>query len=129
MTKVRDIVQSAFRKIGVTALDAPMSAAEGSVGVDAFNIMVSAWKLQGVDIGHTDLTVNDDFPLADEFREGTIYLLAERLSPDFMVPASFDADAWFRTFQAAYAQDNEVSMNLALRTMPSQRVRRSVTSA
>lgn len=116
MTTVRDIIERAYRKIGVVAIDEPMSAEQASEGLSAFNEMVSAWALAGVTLtpAFTDATINDAFPLADKFREGTIYLLASRLAPEWLAPVTFDADDFFRKIQAAYAVVNEVVINPAL---------------
>lgn len=120
MATVEDIVTAAFRKIGVVAEDETASDASISNGVDTFNRMLHAWKLRGVDVSHTDLVAADTFPLADEYQEGTIYVLAARLSPDYTVPANFDADDWFRTIQAAYTTIDAATMPRALTRMPSR---------
>lgn len=118
MTETLAIVTRAYRKLGIAGTGDTLSADELAEGVDALNAMIHAWKLAGVDTEHTTLASNDDFPLASEFEEGTVYLLASRLSPDYMVPASFDADDWFRKFQAAYMTIESVRMTMFDR-MPS----------
>ena len=67
-----------------------------------------------------DVTLNDEFPLGSEFLEGTIFLLASRISPDFILPASFDADDWFRGIQAAYATIPTLTVPDALLRPPSR---------
>ena len=122
MTTVRDVIERAYRKIGVVAMDEPMDAEQGSAGLSAFNEMVSAWALSGVTLSpaFTDAAQSDAFPLADKFREGTIYLLASRLAPEWTVPVSFDADDFFRKIQAAYMAISEVTMDGNLIRQPSQ---------
>lgn len=120
MTTARDIVTRSLRKIGVVAVDTPADANEMQEGLDALNMMLSAWQLQGIDRAHTALEASDSFPLDAKFEEGTVYLLASRLSPDYMVPQSFDADTWFRQIQAAYVVIPTVAMPKALQKMPSQ---------
>lgn len=115
MTTALDIVTRAYRKLGVSGMGEALDAEMVDEGVDALNDMMHGWKLQGVDITHTSLASDDAFPLGPEFQEGTVYLLASRLSSNFEVPASFDADAWFRTFQAAYLTIDEVVIPLGLR--------------
>jgi hypothetical protein len=117
---VQDIVQAAFRKINVTAEDETLSDAGLTEGVAALNRMMNAWRLQGVNVGPQQLVASDDFPLNDEYEEGTVYLLAGRLAHDYNAPPNFDADAWFRAMQAAYAVVEEVEMPLTYRLMPSQ---------
>lgn len=110
MTTAADIVTRALRKIGVATASQPVNANELNDGVTALNAMMHAWKLAGVDVEHVDLTATDDFPLGPEFEEGTVYVLASRLSPDYEVPQGFDADDWFRKIQAAYLVINDVRM-------------------
>lgn len=121
MTTVNSVVTRAYRKLGVSGVGDTLTADEIAEGVDALNAMLHGWKLRGVDITHADAAAVDDFPLGDEFVEGAIYLLASRLSPDYMVPQAFDADDWFRGIQAAYMTIDEVAMPSALVNMPSQR--------
>lgn len=120
MATVEDIVTAAYRKLSIVSEDETMSAAMLANGVDAFNRMLHGWKLRGVDVEHTDLAAGDAFPLADEFQEGTIYVLAGRVSPDYSAPANFDADDWFRTLQAAYIAITAATMPKALTRMPSR---------
>lgn len=101
MATVRDIVTKAFRKLSVAGVNSPVTAEEMDEGVDALNSMIKAWKLRAVDLSWTDQAASDTFALDGEYHEGVIYLLASRLSPDYVAPAGFDADDWFRTFQAA----------------------------
>ena len=106
MATVRDIVTRAHRKIRVVAQDDGLSADEGQAGLDAFNEMLHAWALDGITLSpaFTDKTLDDTFPLADKFREGVVYLLASRLSPEYAAPADFDADGFFRKIQADYLE-------------------------
>lgn len=115
MTTIRDIIARAYRKIGVAAVDMELTADQVAHGLDAFNAMVHGWKLRGVDLAHSDVAATDAFPLGPEYVEGTVYLLAARLSPDYMVPPSFDADDWFRTFQAHNTTAAPVTMPVDLR--------------
>jgi hypothetical protein len=120
MATVQDIVTAAYRKLNIVGEDVDMSPAMLANGVDAFNRMLHGWKLRGVDVEHVDLAASDAFPLDPEFQEGTVYVLAGRISPDYQVPANFDADDWFRTIQAAYAVIEEAAMPAELTLMPSQ---------
>ncbi|NBT32030.1 MAG: hypothetical protein EBT13_09060 [Rhodobacteraceae bacterium] len=124
MTTTREIVHRALTKIGVIDMGDAAPADEATHALDALNAMMHGWKLRGVDLTHTDLAMGDTFSLASEYEEGTVYLLAARLSPDFQAPAGFDADDWFRAFQAAYRQANTVTMPPGLLNMPSQKFRR-----
>ena len=120
MATVQSIIIAALRKLAVASEDETPSDAMLANGLEAYNNMLSAWVLSGVDLEHTDQALTDTFPIGDEFREGTIYSLAGRLSPDYVVPAQFDADDWFRKIQAAYMTITDVEQPLALRRTSSQ---------
>lgn len=112
MATVLQIVTRALRKAGVAAHDETPTADEVTNATDALNAMIHAFKLEGVDFTWTDQDAADTFALDDEYHEGTVYLLASRLSPDYTLPLTFDADNWFRSFQA-----NEITPPTA--TVPS----------
>lgn len=128
MTTALDIATRAYRKLGISGTGETLTAEELAEGIAALNDMMHAWKLAGVDIEHTDLASDDTFPLGPEFVEGTVYLLASRISPDFTVPANFDADDWFRKFQAAYMTIDTVPMTM-FDNMPSQYVTAKLSRA
>lgn len=120
MTTAIDIVRRAFRKIGVLAVDTQPSADQHQDGIDTLNMMLHEWKLRGVDIAHTDLAASDTFPLSSEYELGTVYLLAAALSPNYEVPASFNADDFFRAMQAAYITVSAVTLPKAMTLLPSR---------
>lgn len=120
MTTMRDVVTAAYRKVNVGRSGADLVAANAAEGLFALNAMLHAWKLQGVDISHSDLTLSSDFPLGDEYVEGTLYLLAGRIAPNYERPVGFDADAWFRAIQAAYATVPTLTVPSALVRPPSR---------
>ena len=114
MTTVRDIVERAYRKIGVAAVDEPITGDLALEGLNAFNAMLAGWALHGIDTGTGDVDLPDPFPLEAKFADATVYLLAEKLSPDFTVPAPFADDA-MRAIQAAYLVIDEAEMPRVLR--------------
>ena len=119
-TTTRDIVERAFRKIGVVATDEPMTADQAAVGLDALNMMMHGWKAQGVDISHADLALADIFTLLPEFHEGAVYQLGQRLAPDFSA-AGVDGDAFLRMLQARYFTVPDSTIPLPLLRTSSQR--------
>lgn len=121
---VRDVITRALRKVGVSDIAEGANGEDFELALDALNDMLFAWKLKGVDTLHVQLSGASTFPLADEYIEGTVYNLASRISPDYQVPASFDADDWFRAIQAAYMVIEPVSLDAGLKNLPSQRFRR-----
>lgn len=123
MTTMRDFIGRTLKKLSVQGIAESGDPELTDHALDAFNMMASAWKLRSVDIGHTDLTLNDNFPLGQEFEEGALYVLAARIAPDFQRPVNFDADDWFRTLQAAFRRPNRASIAPGLLNMPSQQFR------
>ena len=121
MTTTLDIINRAFRKIGIKAEDEALTADQVAHGLETLNMMLHGWELWGIDINHVDLLTGSTFPLAAKFEEGTVYLLAERLSTDYSVPPSFSADDFLRRIQAAYMVIPEAAMPKALLWTPSQR--------
>lgn len=123
MTTVRQIVDRSLKKIGILAHDDESDADQIVNGVDTLNMMLAAWELAGVDTSHTTLAAEDTFPLDAKFEEGTVYMLAGRLSSDYLVPVSFDADDFFRKIQAAYLTIDAVTLPNALIFTPSRHAR------
>ena len=120
MPTMQDIVRRAYRKIGVVAEDEPMTADQGASGMEALNMMIHQWKLRGIAITYSDLTLADTFPLLPQFEEGTVYLLADRLAPDNGKQVGFDADDFFRAIQASYLVIEAAAMPRALMRTSSQ---------
>ena len=120
MATVRDVVERAYRKIGVVASDEPMTADQADHGADALNMMMHGWKLDSIDIAHSDVVLSDEFPMEPMFYEGCVYMLASRIAPDFSV-ASFSTSEFMQRLSAHYLIIDEVEMPLALLSTPSQR--------
>lgn len=116
-----NIIERAFRKIGVKAEDEGLTADQLAHGVRTLNDLMFGLELWGVNLGHTYQTESAPFPLAAKFYEGFVHLLAERLSPDYQAPANFDADQFLRLIQAQYLVIAEVTMPSTLLNTPSQR--------
>ncbi len=121
MTTAQTIVERAFRKIGIKAEDESLTADQLAHGLDSLNQMMHGWELWGIDINHVDLASSDPFPLLPKFEEGTVYMLAERMFPDYAVPPSFSADDFLRRIQAAYMVIAEAAMPRTILRTPSQR--------
>lgn len=121
MTTTRDIVERAYRKVGIVAQDEPMDADQAANGLTSLNAMMHGWELFGIDVGHTDLALADDFTLAAKFHEATVYALAQRIAPDNSM--AFDGDAFIRALQAAYMVIDEAEMPSSLIFPPSRRLR------
>lgn len=123
MATMRDIITRAYRKVGIVARDTPLDADDAIHGLEALNGMLHEWSLRAVDISHTTLGMNDTFPMAAAYEDGTTYMLAARISPDYEVPQGFDADDFFRAIQAAYMTIDTVSLPRAVTEVPSKKER------
>ncbi len=121
MATAQDIVTRALRKAGVVGHGENAASEDASAALEDLNMMLAAWKLSGVDITHTALSLADTFPLADDYEEGSVYMLASRILPDFKFPQAFDADDFFRKIQAAYTTTiTDTTLAKALYKMPSR---------
>lgn len=118
MTTTRDIIERAYRKLGIVASDEPMTAEQAQNGLMALNMMMHGLALQGVDLEHADLALTDDFSMAAKFEEGATYLLAQRIAPDNSI--AFDADGFLRLLQTAYLSIDAVTFDSGL-VYPSSR--------
>lgn len=127
MAKIRDIATRALRKIGVVAEDEAANADQIANAVDAYNMMVHAWKLRDVDLSHVDQGASDTFALGNEYQEGAVYLLASNLSGDYVIPPSFDADRWFRSIQNANITIEDAALDRALYLTPVRRAKYGYT--
>ena len=90
MATCRDLVERAFRKIGVVATDEAMTADQADVGMDALNMMMHGLVLDGIDAGYTSLELADQFSLDARYDESVVYMLANKLAPDFNRPGVDD---------------------------------------
>ncbi len=123
MATMQDLIERAYRKLGIVAYDVDMTADQASEGLETLNSLLHEWKLRDVDISYSDLELTGTFPLTDEYKEGTVHILAGRLSPNYEVPANFDPDHFFRVIQAAYSTIDEVSLDKAVTEVPSKKER------
>lgn len=121
MSTMYDIVRRAYRKLGISGSGETLEAEEYAEGIEALNSMLHEWKLRAVDISHTDKGGDEAFPIGPEYEEGTVFLLAARISPDYEVPARFDADDFFRAIQAAYMTIDKVTFDAAPRELSTRR--------
>lgn len=121
MATVSKIIDRAFRKIAVRAEDEALTADQLQSGLDALNELLSGWQLHGVQLSTYDMKANDTFPMAPRFEEAVIYMLAARLSPEYVVPASFDPDGFLRLIQAQFMTVPTASVRGPLTETISQR--------
>lgn len=125
MATMSDIVTAALKRIFVIGPDQDPTADESADGLAALNDMMHAWAVEGCDIHHTTLDLNDTFPLEDHHVQGVKAMLALRLSGDYTVtphPMVVEmAGRGWRALQADYGGPEPLRQDSALSDMPSQR--------
>ena len=115
MSRVRDCVTSALRKIGVT----DPSGEEVGAAVLSFSDMLHGWRLQGIDIwhigdamnggfplpevNHGEFTAESPFPMPEAYREAAAYCLAGKLAPEYGAQVTFDATMYLRQIHCLLA--------------------------
>lgn len=121
MATVLDIVNRAFRKIGVKAEDEALTADQIANGVDALNAMMATWPVRGINAPTGfPLTSSSTFPLEPWADEPTTYCLAARLAPDYGLPAP-DVREHERTLRNWFVSRDPITFDKTLTRMPSQR--------
>jgi hypothetical protein len=121
--KISEIIAAAYRKAGIAGYGQPLSAEQAAAGLEAFNLMLTAWVLDGIYAYAapnnvpfatvTDFASTADFPLAPAFREGTVFCLASRIAPEFSAQG-FDMESFMIKMRAAYMVIPTADMNLSL---------------
>ena len=122
MATCRDLVERAFRKIGVVATDEAMTADQADIGMDALNMLMHGLVLEGIDAGYTSLELADQFSLDARYDESIVYMLANKIAPDFNRPGVDDRLAKQRIANAFLIVPT-VQIDSALRDTSSQRRR------
>jgi hypothetical protein len=103
MATVRDIIEQAYRLIGIVAEDEPMSAAQAETGLFTFNAMMAGFEILGADPGHTDAALGDQSALPAQFTEAQVRTLASRLAP-MGTRGPFDARRFEDALRAQFMQ-------------------------
>lgn len=112
MATARDIVTRALRKRRILAVGQSPEASELADGLSDLNDMLSAWRIDGIDIGHVTLAASDTLDVPDDHILTIVLSLAERMS-DYggqMDPADIvTAEQGRRALQAQYFHIGELS--------------------
>lgn len=120
-TTVRDIVTRAIRFLGTNVAGTAPTAVEALHGVKAYNTMLHSWKGRGVDVGHIDQTINDEFALDPTHEDGVTALLAISLAPEYSAVVepsviALASEGW-DALKAAYKSDETLTVDLGLRLL------------
>lgn len=94
-----DIVDRAFRRLGIRAEDEGLSADQAAHGLAVLNTLMFGLRLNGINYTHAGMRSGDPFPLNEEFAGPVITLLAFDLAPDYSTAANVDCDSALRLLQ------------------------------
>jgi hypothetical protein len=117
---MNDIVTRALKRLRVINSRETVEAIAATDGLERLNDMMHALKAAGVEIDHDTLEATDDFPLDEEFVQGTAALLAVALADDHGAEVSDgtarDAQQCWEGLQAEFvAKPDPATVDLALR--------------
>lgn len=84
MATTRSFILSTLKRMRVLAGDEDMDQQDAQDALQALNDMMFEWGAKGMSYEHTELTLNDEFPLAGGLHNGVKAMLAVRLADDFL---------------------------------------------
>lgn len=96
MATARDIITRALKRLRVLASGETPTSDEAADCLDALNDMLSAWAINGIDLAHLPLTLNDTLDVPDDHVEPITLNLARRAGGLFGASLSPD-DAYLAT--------------------------------
>ena len=115
MTKAVQIVERAYRLLGIKAEDETLTADQVQSGLDALNAMLAAWFMAGLLKDEPAvMQAESDFVLSPGYEDLTAHLLGARLAPSFMVPLTFDPDPHRRLLERASLSYPVITIDPAL---------------
>lgn len=95
MSTFRDVIEDAFKEIGVLRKGESADADEIQDGLTALNRMMNSWRLSGIDLEYlTETSVSDVFPYPDEDEGPVVYNLALKLAGSYGVQVSAETAAY-----------------------------------
>ena len=80
MATARDIITRALTKRRIIGLGRTPTAAELTDGLSDLNDMLFAWRNDGIDIGHVEVTADDTLDVPDDHILPIVLSLAERMT-------------------------------------------------
>ena len=110
MATARDLTARALRLSGYLPGGATASAEDAQSALDALNGMMHGLELEGVRLGHVDLTLDDEPALPASHIEALTWMLAARLVTEFGLDARVDV--------ATAAGEREIGLRAAYAAPP-----------
>jgi hypothetical protein len=118
MATGQSMVTRTLRLLGVLADGQSPTAQQLSDGLDSMNEMLSAWRDQGVDLGHSTISAGDTIPYQDDHLPAIRYSLAIEIAPEYgrSVPGEIIANQqkYFKGLQALYCNPPLLSVDRML---------------
>ena len=114
MTTANELIIRAAKTAKILAAGETMEDADAQDILDSLNDLLHSWELDGIDLGHTDLTLTDTVQLPDSHIRAIRYNLAADISGEYGVqlgPIEAErASNGFRMLQAHYARPGELKI-------------------
>ncbi len=118
MATALDIITGSLRLLGKLQSGEVPTAAEGADALVTMNLMLHAWRDQGLDIEHSDYALSDTVPLQSNHLHALRYQLAVELAPEYGVAVTplllGAAQEYMRGLQAFYSDPGLLSCDPAL---------------
>ena len=115
---VQELINGTLRLLGVYQTGEAPTAQESKDALEALNLMLNSWVIQGVNLGYPTLTLQELVPYQDWHLPCFRYNLAIELAPEYGIqinPAlAKRAEETFRAVQARYSEPPEMSVPEAL---------------
>lgn len=125
MATTRDVIYRALKEIRIIAPGEDPEAADTSDALAKLNGIMHSLVNEGLTYTHTDLTLNDAFPFADELIEPAVMWLAGNLAGIFDLELTqkqyIDAMNGEEAIFAAYLTVPDSSFDKGVYTLPSSR--------
>lgn len=114
----QDMIRRALRLAGILADGQTPTAEMYSDGLQSLNDMLSAWRDQGVDLGHSPLEMGDEIPYQDDHLAAIRYSLTVEIAPEYSAPLRQEVvslqQQYFRALQALYCNPPRLRIDDAL---------------
>lgn len=83
MATARYYIGRAMRLLAIRAPGESLTADEAANGLEAFNDMLNAWALDGLDIGEAAYALDDAVYVPRGYQKGIAYSLAVEIAPEY----------------------------------------------